>query len=105
MPMFSWGYRQFFIEELTELEDGSLVLPTNLIIRNNTLHSDCLKVEKTPVRLNNLAKYIQDTYDSEMKSGCMIGSEVISIPTVRFAYTYSEVLSRHGIEGQILWQG
>lgn len=105
MPMFSQGYCQFFIEELTELDNGSLVLPTNLIICNNTLHSDCLKVEKTLVHLNNLAESIQDTHDSDMKSGCMIGSEVISILTVRFAYTYSEVLSWHGTEGQILWQG
>ncbi|KAK0493962.1 hypothetical protein EDD18DRAFT_1107480 [Armillaria luteobubalina] len=44
-PMFSWGYHQFFIEEVIELDNGSLVVPKNLIMQNQELHSDCLSVE------------------------------------------------------------
>ena len=47
--MFSRGLRQFFIEEVTQLKDGSYVLPKNLIIRNKKLTSDCNLVVVTPV--------------------------------------------------------
>ncbi len=49
--MFSRGYRQFFIEEVIELDNGSLVVPKNLIMCNQELHSDCLNVEIGLVRL------------------------------------------------------
>jgi len=48
-PMFSRGLCQFFINELTQLKDGSYVIPQNLIIWNKKLTSDCNRVVVTPV--------------------------------------------------------
>ncbi len=39
--MYSRGLRQFYIDELAQLKDGSYVVPRNWIVRNGELHADC----------------------------------------------------------------
>ncbi|KAJ7902860.1 hypothetical protein B0H14DRAFT_2329467 [Mycena olivaceomarginata] len=39
-PMFSKGHKQFWIEELAQLKDGTFVIPRTLIVRNGELTSD-----------------------------------------------------------------
>ncbi|KAK0473795.1 hypothetical protein IW261DRAFT_1342278, partial [Armillaria novae-zelandiae] len=48
-PMFSHGHRQFYINEVTQLHDGRMVLPRNLIKYKNELCSDCSVVSISPV--------------------------------------------------------
>lgn len=42
--MFSRGLRQFFIEEIAQLNDESFVIPHNWIIRGEELSADCSDV-------------------------------------------------------------
>ncbi|KIK02140.1 hypothetical protein K443DRAFT_122032 [Laccaria amethystina LaAM-08-1] len=47
-PMFSRGLWQFFIDEVSELDDGRLAIPRNWIMRNGELHADSNDVVMTP---------------------------------------------------------
>jgi hypothetical protein len=43
-PMYARGLRQFYIDEVAELEDGSYVIPLAWIKRDGVLCADCLDV-------------------------------------------------------------
>lgn len=58
-PMFSSGFRQYFIEEVTSTRDGRLVIPRNLILRKGILCADCSVVKRDLVRLT----FVQYPYD------------------------------------------
>ncbi|KAJ6592424.1 hypothetical protein B0H19DRAFT_1204789 [Mycena capillaripes] len=45
-PMFSKGHKQFWIEELAQLKDGTYVIPHTLIVRNGELTSDVSTAKK-----------------------------------------------------------
>ncbi|KAF9009784.1 hypothetical protein BDZ89DRAFT_1227657, partial [Hymenopellis radicata] len=47
-PMFSKGFRRFWIEELAQLKDGTYVIPHSWIVRHGILHSDASRVVFTP---------------------------------------------------------
>ncbi|KAJ7144229.1 hypothetical protein C8R44DRAFT_916194, partial [Mycena epipterygia] len=46
-PMFTKGRRRFWINELAQLEDGTLVVPQLLVVRNNELEAEVLEVTQT----------------------------------------------------------
>lgn len=48
--MYSRGLRQFYIEEVAELENGKTVIPLAWIKRGGVICADCLEVRTAPVR-------------------------------------------------------
>lgn len=46
-PMFTKGRRRFWINELAQLEDGTLVVPQLLVVRNNELEAEVFEVTQT----------------------------------------------------------
>jgi hypothetical protein len=46
-PMFTKGCRRFWINELAQLEDGTLVVPQLLVVRNNELEAEVFEVTQT----------------------------------------------------------
>lgn len=47
-PMYAHGLKQFFIDEVAQLETASFVLPLSWIKRNGHLCADCLDVTVCP---------------------------------------------------------
>lgn len=82
--MFSRGLRQFYIEEVSQLTDGRLVVPHNWIVRHGDLTADCSLV-------------------SIMQNGWSIGGEIYQVAASEFKWNYHDVLSRIG--GDIPWAG
>ncbi|KAF9065870.1 hypothetical protein BDP27DRAFT_1384442 [Rhodocollybia butyracea] len=82
-PMYSRGLKQFWIDEVSQLKDGSYVLPRNWIMRDKELHSDCSDVHVTP-------------------TGWEIDTDTRSIAATQFAFTYDDVTSVIG--GDIIWR-
>ncbi|KAJ3994246.1 hypothetical protein F5050DRAFT_1800809 [Lentinula boryana] len=70
-PMYSQGSKQFWIEEVAQLSDGTLVIPRNWVYitqkQRRELHSDCSVIDITPV-----------------------------IPASKFMYNYDDVIARTG---------
>ncbi|KAJ6600735.1 hypothetical protein B0H10DRAFT_2083083 [Mycena sp. CBHHK59/15] len=46
-PMFTKGRRRFWINEVAQLEDGTLVVPQLLVVRNNELEAEVFEVTQT----------------------------------------------------------
>ncbi|KAJ7902849.1 hypothetical protein B0H14DRAFT_3079952 [Mycena olivaceomarginata] len=76
-PMYSRGLRQFFIEEVSELDSGKSVLPLAWIIRGGVLCADCYDV------LPDL-------------TGWTIGHNIRSVPASEFRYNYIDIVERIG---------
>ncbi|KAJ7221325.1 hypothetical protein GGX14DRAFT_353565 [Mycena pura] len=81
-PMFARGLRQFYIDEVAELDTGEKVLTVAWIKRNGVLCADCVEVFPSA-------------------TGWHIGIESCSIPTSRFAYNYFDLVERIG--DKIIW--
>ncbi|KAJ7835357.1 hypothetical protein B0H14DRAFT_3109979 [Mycena olivaceomarginata] len=78
-PMYSQGLRQFFIEEVSELDSGKFVLPLMWIIRGGVLCADCYDVLPA-------------------LTGWTIGNDVRSVPASEFRYNYPDIVDRIGNE-------
>ncbi|KAJ7063307.1 hypothetical protein C8F01DRAFT_1229908, partial [Mycena amicta] len=76
-PMFSRGHRQFYIDEVAELNTGEKVLPVAWIIRGGELWADYHDV-------------LPETF------GWTVGSERKKIPVSRLVYNYFDVIERVG---------
>ncbi|KAJ6624719.1 hypothetical protein B0H10DRAFT_2162124 [Mycena sp. CBHHK59/15] len=81
-PMFSQGLRQFYIDEVAELDTGERVIPRAWIKRNGVICADCVDALLST-------------------TGWGIGTEVRSVPATRFSYNYYDVIERIG--DKILW--
>ncbi|KAJ6631043.1 hypothetical protein B0H10DRAFT_2321221 [Mycena sp. CBHHK59/15] len=82
-PMYSRGLRQFYIEEVAELDNGKCVIPLAWIKRGGVLCADCLDV-------------IPAT------TGWQIGQDVRSVTATEFQFNYHDVVERIG--DQITWE-
>ncbi|KAK0430592.1 hypothetical protein EV421DRAFT_1912712 [Armillaria borealis] len=82
-PMYSRGLRQFYIEELAQLQDGCYVIPYNWVIRGRYLHADCHEANPT---LN----------------GWTLSSTSRSIPASQFQFNYEDLVARMG-DTNIQW--
>ncbi|KAJ7213920.1 hypothetical protein GGX14DRAFT_534135 [Mycena pura] len=76
-PMFTRGYRHFYINEVAELDTGTKVMPTSLIKRDGVLCADYYEVFPNP-------------------NGWTLGTETKHIAVSHFAYTYHDVIQRIG---------
>ncbi|KAJ3796555.1 hypothetical protein GGU11DRAFT_746008 [Lentinula aff. detonsa] len=80
-PMFARGLKQFWIEEVAQLDDGSFVIPHNWInvttAGKKELSSDCSDVCITP-------------------GGWIIMVSDHTIPASRFVYNYDDIISHIG---------
>ncbi|KAJ7193158.1 hypothetical protein GGX14DRAFT_537656 [Mycena pura] len=76
-PMFTRGYRHFYINEVAELDTGIKVMPTALIKRDGVLCADYREVFPNP-------------------NGWAFGTETKHIAVSHFAYTYHDVIQRIG---------
>jgi hypothetical protein len=55
-PMYSNGIRQFYINELAELDNGCSVIPQNWYFIKGTLYADCMCVTSALVRLKTTSQ-------------------------------------------------
>ncbi|KAJ7195227.1 hypothetical protein GGX14DRAFT_404142 [Mycena pura] len=85
-PMFSRGLRQFYINEVAEMDDGMKVIPIAWIKRNGELCGDCLEV-------------VPDTAGWKVLPPREKPSNFI--PVSRFRYNYYDIVERVG--DQITW--
>ncbi|KAL1699940.1 hypothetical protein EV121DRAFT_283734 [Schizophyllum commune] len=76
-PMFSRGLKQFFIEELCQLDDTTYVIPHLWIIREGKLCADCSEVAVTP-------------------HGWSISATKRSVQATKFLFNYYDIISRVG---------
>ncbi|KAK0463305.1 hypothetical protein IW261DRAFT_1554190 [Armillaria novae-zelandiae] len=77
-PMFSRGHHQFYINEVTQLHDGRMVLPWNLIKYKNELCSDCSVVSISP------------------NGWSILSGPLERITTSSFQYNYEDIVARVG---------
>ncbi|KAK0467035.1 uncharacterized protein EV420DRAFT_1636068 [Desarmillaria tabescens] len=82
--MYSRGHRQFYIEELAQLREGTFVIPHNWIIRHGELHADCSEAFFTP-------------------EGWIISSTTSSIAASDFESNYEDLIVRMG-DASIPWK-
>ncbi|KIK62529.1 hypothetical protein GYMLUDRAFT_242689 [Collybiopsis luxurians FD-317 M1] len=84
--MFSQGLKQFWIEEIAQLSDGTYVLPHNWIYvttgQGKELQSDCSVINVTP-------------------NGWIITDNIRTVPASNFIHNYDNVIARVG--DQISW--
>ncbi|KAJ7847525.1 hypothetical protein B0H13DRAFT_2255356 [Mycena leptocephala] len=78
-PMYARGLRQFYIEEVAELESGKKVIPLTWIKRGGVLCADCLDVIPAI-------------------TGWQIGQDVYSIVATEFKFNYHDITERVGAE-------
>ncbi|KAJ3782266.1 hypothetical protein GGU10DRAFT_275927 [Lentinula aff. detonsa] len=80
-PMYSQGLKQFWIEEVAQLSDGTLVIPQNWVYitqkQRRELHSDCSVIDITP-------------------NGWTILPAARTVPASKFMYNYDDVIARTG---------
>ncbi|KAJ7198300.1 hypothetical protein GGX14DRAFT_374386 [Mycena pura] len=76
-PMFSRGLRQFYIDEVAELDTGEKVMPLAWVKYDGVLCGECVEVIPSV-------------------TGWHIGTECRSVPTSRIAYNYFDVVERIG---------
>ncbi|KAJ6570349.1 hypothetical protein B0H10DRAFT_2168799 [Mycena sp. CBHHK59/15] len=81
-PMYARGLRQFYIEEVAELDNGKMVIPLAWIKRGGVICADCV-----------------DAIPSMM--GWKIGLESRSVPASSFQHNYHDIIERIG--DKILW--
>ncbi|KAJ6583705.1 hypothetical protein B0H10DRAFT_1833406, partial [Mycena sp. CBHHK59/15] len=81
-PMYARGLRQFYIEEVAELDNGKMVIPLAWIKRGGVICADCV-----------------DAIPSMM--GWKIGLKSRSVPASSFRYNYHDIIERIG--DKILW--
>ncbi|KAJ7474227.1 hypothetical protein FB451DRAFT_1351527 [Mycena latifolia] len=78
-PMYSRGLRQFYIEEVAELQSGKMVIPLAWIKRGGVLCADYLDVIPAV-------------------TGWKIGQDVQSVPAIEFRFNYHDIVERIGNE-------
>ncbi|KAJ6600335.1 hypothetical protein DFH09DRAFT_1497797 [Mycena vulgaris] len=81
-PMFARGLRQFYIDEVSELDTGEKVMACAWIKRNGVLCADCVEIVPST-------------------TGWKIGTETRSVPASSFAYNYQDIIERVG--DKIIW--
>ncbi|KDR74877.1 hypothetical protein GALMADRAFT_99137 [Galerina marginata CBS 339.88] len=100
-PMFSQGHRQFFIDEVAQLQDGQYVIPRNWVMRKGKLTSDCHIVTVNPVRFSKLHGSLVLVLKQCFQSGWTLLSETQIFHADDFQFNYFDVVSR--IRGPISW--
>ncbi|SJL18296.1 uncharacterized protein ARMOST_21882 [Armillaria ostoyae] len=83
-PMYARGLRQFYIEELAQLKDGSYVIPHNWIIRDKILHADCTDASFSP-------------------EGWTVSSTTRSVAASEFELNFEDIVARLG-DSDIVWK-
>lgn len=83
-PMYARGLRQFYIEEVSELESGEYVIPHDWVIRKGELTARCSLVQTLP-------------------HGWKIIDDMRIIPASQFKYNFDDIISRRG--AAINWAG
>lgn len=96
--MFSRGLRQFYIDEVGQLDDDTLVIPRNLIVRGDQLCADCNIVNITPVWFSLRVKV--HSFLTVLQNGWKIEAGTRSIPSASFKWNYHDVIARIGAEIQ-----
>ncbi|KAJ6548059.1 hypothetical protein B0H10DRAFT_2202645 [Mycena sp. CBHHK59/15] len=81
-PMYANGLRQFYIDEVAVLENGSLVIPVAWLRRTGILGANCVKV-------------------TDDENGWIIGSDLHWVPATEFRFNCQDVLDN--VCGLILW--
>ncbi|KAJ7613787.1 hypothetical protein DFH06DRAFT_1286378 [Mycena polygramma] len=81
-PMYSRGLRQFFLEEVAELQNRSLVIPLAWFRRDKVLYANCVDV-------------------TACVTGWTIGQDMHSVPALEFWHNYHDLTERIG--GNIKW--
>jgi hypothetical protein len=67
--MYSQGLRQFFIEEVSELDSGKTVLPLAWIIRGGVLCADCYDVLPASVSRSSFLRTSQLESNNNVRQG------------------------------------
>ncbi|KAJ7266270.1 hypothetical protein C8J57DRAFT_1069087 [Mycena rebaudengoi] len=99
-PMYARGLRQFYIDELAELESGDIVMPLAWIKRGGVLCADCVDIIPSPVSFfPNL--YFPRLYQSQ--AGWNMSTNIRSISASDFQYNYDDIIQRVG--DTIIWAG
>ncbi|KAJ7259291.1 hypothetical protein C8J57DRAFT_1073183 [Mycena rebaudengoi] len=83
-PMFAPGLRQFYIDEVAELDSGKKVIPLAWIKRGGELCADCL-----------------DAIPDASKNSWKIGQDITSVLASSFRYNYDDIIERIG--DKIAW--
>ncbi|KAJ6612631.1 hypothetical protein B0H10DRAFT_2279214 [Mycena sp. CBHHK59/15] len=81
-PMYANGLRQFYIDEVAVLENGSLVIPVAWLRRTGILGANCVKV-------------------TDDENGWIIGSDLHWVPATEFRFNCQDVLDN--VCGLIPW--
>lgn len=103
--MYARGLKQFYIDEISKLFDGRLVMPRTWIKRNGELHADCDLISTSAVSIIINSPHV-------LKFGSLIliqpnawkiesSAPRVSIAARLFYLTYQEVLLSCG--GLIPW--
>jgi hypothetical protein len=96
--MYSHGMRQFYIDEIAQLESGEYVIPCNWIIRKKALTADCLDVMVSPVSIWYTILILSNC----VKAGWQIGSVRHVVPATLFQWNFHDII---GHCGNIQWAG